>query len=215
MTTFRTLAVIAMAAFLPGLAASAEPSAEPAEPPDSPAWSYSILASVYFLPGDDDYFQPTFATDHHWLHLEARRNYEAIDTNSVWAGYNFSVGETVTFEGSAMAGVVFGDTDGFAPGLKATLSWSKLVFYSEAEYVFATSDSEDSFFYAWSELTWAPAEWVRFGFVGQRTRAYQTDRDIQRGVLVGFSGAPVDFTAYWFNPDERSPTVVLTLGLSF
>jgi hypothetical protein len=25
----------------------------------------------------------------------------------------------------------------------------------------------------------------------------------------------VDFTAYWFNPDERSPTVVLTLGLNF
>jgi hypothetical protein len=208
MTTLRTLAVIAMAALLPG-------SAVVAQVTDEPSWSYSAYVSVYFLPGDDDFLQPTFTTDHDRLHLEARYNYESIDTASVWAGYNFSVGDKVTFEGAAMAGVVFGDTDGLAPGYKATLSWTKLTLYSEGEYVFDTNESSDSFFYAWSELSWAPAEWFRLGLVGQRTKAYETDRDIQRGLLVGFSGEPVDFTAYWFNPDERSPTVVLTLGLNF
>ncbi len=114
-----------------------------------------------------------------------------------------------------MLGAVFGDTTGVAPGYKATLAWTKLTFYSEGEYLSDTNESSDSFFYAWSELSWSVANWCRLGVVGQRTKAYQIDRDIQRGVLVGFSSEHVDFTAYWFNPDERSPTVALALGVSF
>jgi len=49
----------------------------------------------------------------------------------------------------------------------------------------------------------------------QRTRAYQTDRDIQRGVLVGFSYKQVSFTTYVFNPDESKPTLVLAVGVTF
>ncbi len=51
-----------------------------------------------------------------------------------------------------------------------------------------------SFFYSWSELSVSPVDWFRFGLVGQRTRAYQTDVDIQRGLLVGFSYKKMDFT---------------------
>jgi hypothetical protein len=182
---------------------------------DEPAWTYSASVYAYLLSGPDYYAQPTFTTDHNWLHLEARYNYEALGAGSVWAGYNFSVGEKVTFEATPMLGGVFGSTAGIAPGYKATLSWTKLTFYSEGEYVFDTNVSDDSFFYAWSELSWSVADWCRLGLVGQRTKVYQTDRDIQRGVLVGFSSERVDFTAYWLNPDERSPTVVLALGLNF
>jgi hypothetical protein len=182
---------------------------------DGKPWSYAAYGYAYILPGDEDYFQPTFTVDHDWLHLEARYNYEAFEAASIWGGYNFSVGEKVTFEGTAMLGGVFGSTTGVAPGYKATLSWTKLAFYSEGEYLFDTNTSSDSYFYAWSELSWAPADWCRFGLVGQRTRAYRSDREIQRGVLVGFSSEQVDFTAYWFNIDERSPTVVLALGVSF
>jgi len=182
---------------------------------DEPAWTYSASVYAYLLSGPDYYAQPTFTADHNWLHLEARYNYEALGAGSLWAGYNFNVGEKVTFEATPMLGGVFGSTTGIAPGYKATLNWTKLTFYSEGEYLFDTSESSDSFFYAWSELSWSPIDWCRLGLVGQRTKVYQTDRDIQRGVLVGFSSERVDFTAYWFNIDERSPTVVLALGVSF
>jgi hypothetical protein len=58
-------------------------------------------------------------------------------------------------------------------------------------------------------------EWLRFGLATQRTRAYHTDRDLQRGLLVGLSYKKVSFTTYVFNPDEGSPTVVLAFGVSF
>ena len=114
-----------------------------------------------------------------------------------------------------MLGGVFGDTTGIAPGYKGSLSWWKLELYSEGEYVFDTRSTSDSFFYNWSELTLAPAEWFRFGMVTQRTRVYKTDRDIQRGVLAGFSFKNVNLTGYVFSPDEDKPTLVLAVGLTF
>jgi hypothetical protein len=95
------------------------------------------------------------------------------------------------------------------------LTWWKLELYSEGEYVVDTGESCESFYYNWSELTLAPVEWFRFGSATQRTRAYQTDRDIQRGLLVGFSYKQVDLAGYVFNPDESKPTVVLALRVTF
>jgi hypothetical protein len=214
MTTLRNLAFLLAVALVPGAVVLAQDAA-PDEPEDEAAWSYSIYGYAYFVGGDDDYFQPTATADHDWLHLEARHNYEDLDTTSLWGGYNFGVGEKVTFEGTAMAGAVFGSTDGIAPAFKGTLTWSKLTLYGEAEYLFDHHEHADSFFYAWSELYWNVNDWCRLGLVGQRTRVYQTDREIQRGVLVGFAGEHVDFTTYVFNLDERSPTVVVALGVSF
>ena len=178
-------------------------------------WSFAASAYTYFVPDDREYVQPTFTADRNWLHLEARYNYEALDTGSAWVGYNFSGGDTLAWEFTPMVGGVFGDTTGVAPGYKGSLSWLKLELYSEGEYVFDTRSSSDSFFYNWSELTLAPAEWIRFGLVTQRTRLYKTDRDIQRGVLAGVSFKKVSLTGYVLNPDDGKPTLVLAVGLTF
>jgi hypothetical protein len=208
MTALRYLPALVIAALLPAGEALAQ------APPDEKAWSFSVSAYEYFPSDDDNYTQPSFTADHDWLHLEARYNYENLEAASLWAGYNFSVGENVTFEGTAMIGGVFGSTVGVAPGYKATLGWKTLAWYSEGEYLFDTNESSDSFFYAWSEFSWAPVEWFRFGLAGQRTKVYQTDRDIQRGLLVGFTFKHVDFNTYVFNPDD-SPTWVAALAVNF
>ena len=167
------------------------------------------------MPDERNFVQPTFTADRDWLHLEARFNYEALDTGSAWVGYNFSGGETVTWELTPMLGAVFGATDGIAPGYKGSLGWKKLEFYSEGEYVFDSAESATAFFYNWSELTFAPVESFRFGLVTQRTRVYQTDRDIQRGLLAGFSFKRLDLTGYVFNPDDEQPTFILAVTVTF
>ena len=58
-------------------------------------------------------------------------------------------------------------------------------------------------------------DWFRFGLVGQRTKVYQTDFDIQRGFFAGVSYRRADLTAYVFNPDADRPTVVVTIGVGF
>jgi hypothetical protein len=182
---------------------------------DERAWSLSASAYTYVVPDDSNYVQPTFTADRGWLHLEARYNYEALDAGSAWLGYNVSGGETLEWELTPMLGGVFGDTSGIAPGYKGSLGWRGLELYSEGEYVFDTSDSSDSFFYNWSELTLAPVEWFRFGLVTQRTRAYETDRDIQRGLLASFSFKAASLSGYVFNPDDEEATFVIAIGLTF
>ena len=176
--------------------------------------SYAASASFYLLEDDEDYLQPTLSADRDGLHFEARFNYEDRDTASAWIGFNLSVGDELSFEFAPMLGVVAGRTKGIAPGYKGTLSWRRVAFYSEAEYVFDADDSSDSFLYTWSELALAPTERWRVGFVAQRTRVYETDFDIQRGLLLGASFSRLDITAYVLNPDE-TPTLVLAAAAGF
>ena len=98
-------------------------------------WSFSASVYTYLVPDSRDYVQPTITADRGWLHLEARYNYEDLDTGSAWVGYNFSGGEKLAWEFTPMLGGVFGDTTGIAPGYKGSLSWWKLELYSEGEYV--------------------------------------------------------------------------------
>lgn len=181
----------------------------------APEWTFDASVYTYFLPDEGNYAQPTFATDHGWLHLEARYNYENLDTGSMWFGYNFAGGETVEWTLTPIIGGVFGQTDGVAPGYKGSLSWRQLEFYSEGEYVFDADDSADSFFYNWSEATFVPSDWFRVGLVTQRTRVYETEREIQRGLLVGFTYKNLEATTYVFNPDDSEPVVVLSVAFSF
>jgi hypothetical protein len=178
------------------------------------AWSLSATVTGYLIPDSRDYVQPTVSADRGWLHLEARYNYEALETGSAWVGYNFSVGKKLTLDFTPMVGGVFGHLNGVAPGYEATLSWWKLELYTEGEFVFSTGDRSDNFFYSWSELSLAPVDWFRFGLVAQRTKAYQTNFDIQRGFLVGLILKHLDFTTYIFNPDDK-PTIVLGVSTTF
>ena len=187
----------------------------PTEEPDDKAWSLAASAYTYFVPDSANYVQPTFTADRGWLHLEARYNYEALHAGSAWVGYNFSGGETLEWTFTPMLGGVFGDLTGVAPGYKGSLSWWKVELYSEGEHVFDAGNSSDSFFYNWSELTLAPVDQLRFGLVTQRTRAHESDREIQRGALLGFNYKRLDLTAYLFDPDDDNPTFVLAVGLSF
>jgi len=188
-------------------------SAQTATP--APAWTFDSSVYTYFLPDEGNYAQPTIATDRGWLHLEARVNYEDLNTGSMWFGYNFSGGETLEWTLTPMFGGVFGQTDGIAPGYTGSLSWRPFELYSEGEYVFDAHDSADSFFYNWSELAFVPADWFRVGLVTERTRVYEAERDIQRGLLVGFTYKKFAATTYVFNPDDSKPIVVLSVAFSF
>jgi hypothetical protein len=177
-------------------------------------WSFSASVLGYFVHESRDYAQPTLTADRGLLHLEARYNYEALETGSAWFGCNFGAGEKLAWELTPMLGGVFGDKTGIAPGYKGSLSWWKLELYSEGEYFLEIGHSCGNFFYNWSELTISPFDWFRFGLVTQRTRAYQTDREMQRGLLFGVTCHHVDLATYLFNLDETHPTIVLGIRLS-
>ena len=114
-----------------------------------------------------------------------------------------------------MAGGVFGDTRGVAPGYELTLSYGRFELYSEGEYVFDTDDSDKNFFYNWAQLGYSPLDWLSVGLASQRTRAYQTGLDVQRGFFVGFKYKSLSLNVFVFNPGWETPTVVSSLAVSF
>jgi hypothetical protein len=203
--------ILAVCAFLLPLLAQAQENN--AVPDAQPAWSASASLLSYWLPDDADYSSPTLSADRDRLHLEARYNYENLDTASLWIGYNRSFGDTIAVDFTPMVGGVFGDTRGFAPGYHLSIAWQTLDFYSEGEYVFDRDDRAGSFFYNWSEVGWSPVTWLRTGLVAQRTRAYQSERDIQRGLLLGISLGRLALSGYVFNPDHADPIWILSISL--
>ncbi len=77
------------------------------------------------------------------------------------------------------------------------------------------SPASGNFFYTWSELSYSPVEWLRARLAVQRTKAYKSELDIQRGFLVGASYHNAEFTTYVFDLGWTDPTVVLARGYSF
>ena len=212
------LVVLAVVVLLGGQAfgqgTASDAPAKPADATKNP-WAYNLTVDGYIVPHSQSYVDPVFTADRNWLHLEARYNYENLQTGSLWAGYNFSAGKKLMLDVTPMIGGVFGRTTGIAPGCEASLTYKKVQLSISNEYVFDTTHKAGNFYYAWPELTYSPLNWFRVGLVAQRTKAFHTSLDVQRGFLVGVSHKKWEFTTYIFNAGFTDPTVVLEAGVSF
>jgi hypothetical protein len=169
-------------------------------------WNFSAWAEQFIIPDEGSFFNPTFYARHKTLHLEGRYNYEDRNTTSLWAGRRFSFGKTVDFVFVPMGGIVFGNTKGVAPGLETEITFKKFDFYSESEYLFDFESKENNFFYMYSELAMRPVKPIRTGIMAQRTKLFESKREIQRGLFAeyyfGRCRAGV-FCFSPFNPDDN------------
>jgi hypothetical protein len=206
----RAVAFVLGAAVVCGAVAAAE-----LPPAPKTSWAFSASLYGYDVPDSQDYWNPNFTADHGRLHLEARHNYEAVDSSSIWAGANFSAGRDWALEATVMLGAVLGDLEGAAPGYRLSLEHAWFGLASEGEYFVAAHHDDGNYFYAWTEAWGAPVEWFRVGVAGQRTRAYASELDIQRGLFVGFTYKSFDAAAYVFNLGWETPTYVLSLRFTF
>lgn len=213
MTRARVAELVSCAALCVSAPALAEPSATDASEAAA-AWAFSGLAYLYFVPADRSYVQPSFTADRSALHLEARYNYEDMRTASLWVGYNLAGGEELGWTLTPMFASVVGRSNGVAPGCRVSLSYGKFELYSEGEYLFDFGDPAASFFFNWSELGFAPLTWLHAGLVTQRTRAYATTRELQRGLFAGVSFGMATLTTYVLNPDASQPIVIVAASLS-
>ena len=84
MKAMREMAVISIA-LAAVMARGQSPSTNAPPAPDGKAerkWSFGASLYSYFVPDDREYVQPTISADRDWLHLEARYNYEGLETGS-------------------------------------------------------------------------------------------------------------------------------------
>jgi hypothetical protein len=188
---------------------AAEPDARRAE------MSGTFTASYYALPHERDFAVGVGALERDALHLEARYNYEARDTGSLFAGWKFSGGDKLAWQVTPILGALVGKAAGVVPGVEASAAYESVDVYVEAEYVADLRHHSDSYFYAWSELGWRPVKWLRLGLVGQRTHTVTNERDLQRGPFAQLTLGPATLGFYVFNPDSASRYAIVSAAFAF
>jgi hypothetical protein len=215
MATARILAGLTALLGAAAFAADERPVGQPATAEAPPPWAFAVTAYPTVVRGGQNYTSGIATADRGPLHLEARVNYESIGARSAFVGWNFSGGDTVTWELTPLLGGAWGTTQAFVPGLEASLAWKKFDVYVEAEYVRNRHESTESYAYAWSELGWRPVQWLRVGLAGQRTNIYGGDRSFQRGPFAQVTWGPVTLGGYWFNPGSSAQIFVGSIGVAF
>ncbi|HZI83230.1 MAG TPA: hypothetical protein VFF44_04905 [Casimicrobiaceae bacterium] len=210
----RALRGAAVAAWLAVATAAYAADGEKADASE-PKVSGSVTGFYYAMRDQSDFGVGVAAINRGPLHLEARYNYESRDAGSLFAGWNFSGGDTVTFQITPIIGGLVGAERGLIPGVEASVASGPIDVYIEAEYVAFRDHHEDRYYYAWSELGWKPVEWLRLGLVGQRSRVVHTDRDLQRGLFVQAIAGRMTLGVYAFNPDSGDRYVIGALGVQF
>jgi len=181
--------------------------------PAQPAWEFALTAYPTVVQDADNNYTSAIATaDRGPLHLEARYSYEAVGARSAFVGWNFSGGETLTWEITPLLGGVWGPLQAFVPGVELSLAYGRFDFYLEGEYV---DDGDEPYTYAWSELGFAAQDWLRIGLAVQRTRIFGDDRDVQRGPFAQVSWDRFTLGGYWFNPGADDQIFVGSIGVAF
>ena len=178
-------------------------------------WAFAANAYHYFLPDEKNTTTLIGTADYKAFHIEARYNYEAEKTASVFGGYRFETGEKVIVGATPMLGIVFGNTNAIAPGLLLDITFKKFDFYSESEYLFDFAGKENNYLYTWTELAITPFENFRTGISANRTRLFATDLDLQRGIFAQYSFWKLTAGVYYFNPFTDENYVIATLGIEF
>lgn len=167
-----------------------------------------------FIVPDGNIFSPTYAADKDWLHLEARYNYEELNTFSAWFGYNISGGNHFKYAITPMAGVMTGELNGLSPGLQVDLNFHGFNMNSSSQYVFDLDDREGDFYYNWTDFSYAPLDWMWFGLSLQRTRLYNSPLEFQSGGLLGFGYRWFELGFYAYNPWTDDAYFVMNLSVS-
>jgi hypothetical protein len=178
-------------------------------------WQYSVSVSYYDVPNSQDFWNPIVTVDHGRLHLEARYNYVGYDTFSLWAGANFSAGTKWRFDATVLFGIVGGSVEGVAPGYELSLSRAWFSWTSQGDYLFDTEDDDGNFFYNWMEATGSPATWCRLGVALQRTKMYETNDDVQRGLVAAFTYKSFEFEVDALDPNREDETYIVSVTYSF
>ncbi|MEO8711163.1 MAG: hypothetical protein ABI405_03515 [Parafilimonas sp.] len=162
-------------------------------------WSGSLAGYYYFIPGEEMYPTLISCADFKSLHLEARYNYEDINTASVFAGWTFGKDSKLSYSVTPMAGIAVGNSNGVLPGLECSATYSAINFYTENEYMFDFTGKENYFFYSWTQLSANTFKNMQAGVLAESLRWFKTKFNVQRGIYAEYSPGNFTFDIYGFN----------------
>ena len=208
-----TLAVVCLT-LAPALAAQEPPIAFEA---DSGSDAVTGTADLFLGLTTTDDFHPLGIVSVTWrrFRVEGRYNYEDDRTGSLFAGYEFELGDRPALWVAPMVGAVVGNTDGIAPAVELELTLGRFTLYDESEVVLTFGEGVDDFLYSWGTATYEVRSWLRPGLAFQRLRVFGSDRELDPGLVVQSDVGPLELSLYGFNPFDSDRFFQLGMSVSF
>jgi|GEM_PF-361786 len=133
-------------------------------------------------------------------YAEARYNYEALETFSLFLGRAFNGGHNLTYSFVPMLGGSVGKFKGISTGLNIELDYNKFFFSSQSQYSMPVKSCGRYFLYSWSEAGYQSSKWLYAGISVQHTYDRLTGDAVQPGILIGFTFNKFTIPVYTFDP---------------
>ena len=198
------------------IAQSAKTDSLPKSVPESDtSWSFHAEGDYYIYPHLENILIGIVTADRNIGHIEMRYNYEAKNTASVFGGLNFKMGNRLKLILTPVTGLVFGETNGIAPGIEADLRYKIFELSSQTEYLVDFAGKENDYLYTWSEFGITITDQCSAGIAAQRTRLYKTNLDLQRGMYARYTFKKCTAAVYYFNPFSSGYFFVASLAIDF
>jgi len=174
--------------------------------------SNGAFEQVYYL-GENRpfYWVPvvSYCTSDNW-YFEARGNYEAINSASLYFGKAFSKKGLIAYSITPIAGLVFGEFNGGSVGANVEMDYKKISFSSQSQYTFSMENRAENFSYSWSDLTYQLTGWASAGVSLQQTKGL-----FEKGILVRGVYKNLSIPIYVFNPAASDRYFVVGLNLEW
>lgn len=155
-----------------------------------------------------------YESRNYW-YVEARYNYEEMNTISVYLGKTFSSEDKLRYSVTPMLGAVAGQFKGGSVGINAVVDYEKIFFSTQSQYTFSIHERREDFFFAWSELGYQPWKWFFVGLSTQQTYLVKVNASLSEpGIMVGFTVGKWTFPLYSFRPMSNNKYFVLGINLS-
>jgi hypothetical protein len=163
---------------------------------------------------------PVVATPQFWVYIknfyiEARYNYENLNTASLYFGRSFTIEKKAAIEITPMLGGVVGQTNGISPGFNFRLEYNLFSTSTQCQYTIDLKDIKSSFFWDWTNFYFNFSEHFGIGGAVQILIPQSGDQLYSAGPTLRLSYKKLAAEIYVYNFWERQPTYAVAIEYAF
>ncbi len=140
---------------------------------------------------------------------ELRYNYEDVEALSMHFGKKFAFKKMPAVEITPVVGVVLGNLNAGSAGSGIEISFNKLCFFSEPQYVFSFNNESENYMYSWTEVSYEIFSFFYTGIALQQTKLFSMPNVFEPGIMAGVSIKNFDIPIYCFSPASSNKNFVL------
>jgi hypothetical protein len=155
-----------------------------------------------------------YQNQHDW-YFESHANYEQTRSFSTYIGKTFSENKAFSCSFTPMLGGVIGSLNGGILGLNSEMSYKKIRFTSQSQYILSFENNKIDFLYNWVELGFQAIGHAFIGLSIQNTMINPRNVRLESGFFIRYNVKKWSFPVYCFNTTSEKRYLILGVAREF